>query len=326
MALQGKTPSPRRLAWDDFLINKAGSAIIVGLGAAATLGAGGPLLLALAGGLTLMTAMQRRNIDVPAMIAEQDKTRRVPYYHPVSELVKRLAKEAGLEKAPACLFLNDDRIPLEKRGLIPFAGTVGTSASSVIIVSRGIENELSPVELEAVLAHEIAHVKNADSKRMMSQQGLAQMAGMAMMYALITTVLAFAGFGPPLGMAQALIAAGGALATTATVAAVSRAMERRADRESAALTKNPWALASALGRIVELKVDMFRRMDKARPGPFARMLGRVFSTHPATRSRRQTLDAIGDEMIAQNPALAEVKRATAQEITAFEQVMNAPGP
>jgi heat shock protein HtpX len=72
----------------------------------------------------------------------------------IFEMVSRLSKKAGLPKAPVILVVNNP---------IPNAFAFGRSHSnSNIAIHSGLLKALAPEEVEAVLAHEIGHIKQRD--------------------------------------------------------------------------------------------------------------------------------------------------------------------
>jgi heat shock protein HtpX len=129
----------------------------------------------------------------------------------------------------------------------PDAFAVGVRQSrSVIVVTRGLLNRLDPAELEAVLAHELAHVVNRDGAVMtvasypvFAGAWLAKKASLrpgpvlALLvvwpYVLVGTVLYFV--------------------CRELTGGLSRCRELSADRGAAVLTGKPEALASALQKI-----------------------------------------------------------------------------
>ena len=72
--------------------------------------------------------------------------------HAVARTVRRLAMTADVP-APAVRIVEDDR---------PSCYTVGRLTDATIVVTTGLVERLDADELEAVLAHEIAHVANRD--------------------------------------------------------------------------------------------------------------------------------------------------------------------
>lgn len=311
MTSRDNAPSNGREKWDAFFINHVGLALTGAIGAASTLAVAGPSLLVLGAGLVAVQTIMRQRLDIPAMMAQKNRHNLLPEHDPLYQMTKRLAKDAGLQNPPRCLV---QRNAMMGPYSVPFAGTIGTPESSIIILSPGIETKMTPSELEGVLAHEIAHIKNSDTKRMTWQQGIAQLSALPILYVGVSALFSILALGPVVPLTGAAVAFGGFAATLGVQAATSRAIERRADRDSAKITKNPWALASALGRIVELQMNTMRNMGKAqKPGPFKRLLVRVLRTHPNTGWRKSTLEKIGEDMIARDPSLEQTKKRTIAE-------------
>ena len=175
---------------------------------------------------------------------------------------------------------------------------------AVVAVTRGILDLLPPVELEAVLAHELAHVKNHD---MLIGTIAAAMAGAIMMIGSIWRWAAlFGGYSNHADDRGANPLVFILLAILAPVAAlivklwISRTREFSADEGGAALTNNPMALARALKKIEAAALD--ERLDPATPAtahlyivsPFDRegWLRNLFTTHPSVGRRVARLEEI----------------------------------
>ncbi len=212
----------------------------------------------------------------------------MPWLH---EIVASLAQKAGIPKPQIAI------IPTS----VPNAFATGRSPRhAVVAVTEGILNMLNREELEAVLGHEITHIKNRD----MLIGTVAAMIGSAIVYlAYIARWIAFL-FSDDDDSLIALIA----LAIFAPIAAllirlaISRTREYLADEGSAKLTRNPGALARALMKI-ERGVEW--RPMKGNPStshlfivnPFrGSTLLKLFSTHPPTEERIEALRKIAYEM------------------------------
>jgi Zn-dependent protease with chaperone function len=98
------------------------------------------------------------------------------------------------------------------------AFSLNSGGRKIVAISPDLVDSMSSAEIEAVLAHEISHLKNNDSR----QKGLARL-----------TKLAFA-FDPVAHLVEA---------------AVHRERELLADQSSARQTQRPLALASALLKV-----------------------------------------------------------------------------
>lgn len=160
---------------------------------------------------------------------------------------------------------------------------------AAVAVTNGIVRLLDREELEGVIAHELAHVKNRDILTSSVAAGVAT--GI--------TMLARFGFffggdrdrGGALGGLLMLILA--PIAAMLIQMAISRTREFAADRDGAAICERPRSLASALER---LQAGAERVQMNASPStahmfivnPFAGGLSgfaKLFSTHPPTAER-----------------------------------------
>ncbi len=160
---------------------------------------------------------------------------------------------------------------------------------AAVAVTNGIVRLLDKRELEGVIAHELAHVKNRDILTSSVAAGVAT--GI--------TLLARFGFffggdrdrGGALGGLLMLILA--PIAAMLIQMAISRTREFAADRDGAIICERPRSLASALER---LQAGAERVQMNASPStahmfivnPFAgglRGFAKLFSTHPPTQER-----------------------------------------
>jgi heat shock protein HtpX len=195
-------------------------------------------------------------------------------------------------------------IPMPKIYVIPnespnaFATGRNPQHASVA-VTQGILNLLTDEELEGVLAHELGHVNNRD---ILISSVVATVAGaITMLASMGRFAMIFGGMGGDrddrrgggLGALLMLILA--PIAASLIQLAVSRSREYQADATGAHFTGNPYALASALG-----KLDAYsRRLPlQATPStahlfiiqPFLGMnFGSLFSTHPPIAKRIERL-------------------------------------
>jgi heat shock protein HtpX len=166
--------------------------------------------------------------------------------------------------------------------------------NAVVCVTRGILEALSPQELEGVLAHELAHVKNGD---MLLQTVAATLSGAIGMVSRIGLVAPGADGRRRANPLALLLAPMGAMALQF---AISRTREFKADATGAELTGQPLALASALARIDQAA----RRVPMQIPpnvAPLAQVdplqavgggLTRLFATHPPIAERIRRLEAL----------------------------------
>ncbi|MFI6323186.1 M48 family metalloprotease [Nonomuraea sp. NPDC050556] len=147
--------------------------------------------------------------------------------------------------------------------LSPNAYTIGRGPRSVtIIVTEGLRRRLSPDELTAVLAHEIAHIRHRDvavmtlaSSFTIFLQAFGRHARQAIRRVPVLLFLLF----PALLMLTIYLMVIGALAGVASfvahvpLRALNRARELAADRAAAELLGQPALLASALLKLHDAK-------------------------------------------------------------------------
>ncbi len=189
--------------------------------------------------------------------------------------VDALAAKLGV--APPKLYLIPDGFP---RALAAGRGPAG----SALAVSTGLLGALQPAELEAVLAHELAHVRRRDVLVQTS----------AVMLAVVLVELSRIGG----WFERALLAVLGPVAAAFVHLLLSPRRELAADRVAAGVLGSGEALASAL-----LKLDAasdlvrFEASPATEPlytvNPFAEEgLAALFTTHPPLNSRRAALAAL----------------------------------
>ena len=163
------------------------------------------------------------------------------------EVVRRLARRAGLGTLPQLFYLSTRRAN---------AFAIGSPNDSVIGVSEGLLQSLSPREIENVLAHEIAHVRNNDLRLM----GLAALVSRATFWLSWVGQLLILLNLPLILMGQWTIPWTAALtlvfaptASTLLQLALSRTREFDADLGAVTLTGHPRGLASALAKLERLQ-------------------------------------------------------------------------
>lgn len=203
----------------------------------------------------------------------------------VYQVVERLTQKSGLPMPKIYV------IPSES----PNAFATGRNPQHAsVAVTQGILNLLTPEEFEGVLAHELGHVNNRD---ILISSIAATLAG-AITY-LARFGMFFGGGDRDRrgggGIAALIMMILAPLAALMIQMAVSRSREYQADETGAHLTGNPYALASALG-----KLDAYsKRLPMAASPSTAHLfivapllgmnLGNLFSTHPPIAKRIERL-------------------------------------
>ncbi len=204
---------------------------------------------------------------------------------------------------------------------VPNAFATGRNPdNAVVAVTRGLMSRLNDREAEAVLGHELAHVKNRDVAVMTWASLLVITAGYLMQ--MLFWMSLFGGFGGRddrrgEGGNFMLIMMAVYVGTIVVyflaqllVMALSRYREYAADRGGAIVTGAPMQLASALAKISN---DMYRIPDEdlrdvrhANAFMFAPALSgndiaRLFSSHPPTEKRIERLQNMQRELESGRP-------------------------
>lgn len=194
------------------------------------------------------------------------------------------------------------RIPMPKVCIIndssPNAFAMGMSPKkAAVAVTTGLLERLNKEEVEGVVAHEIAHIRNYDVR--LATISLALVSIVAIMSDLATRWLFYGGRSskrnlPPYVYIIALIL----IILSPLVAmliqlTVSRNREYLADASGAELCRNPRALAKALHKISKVS-EPVEEASKATAtmyisDPFKKKTRNLFSTHPPTEDRIKRL-------------------------------------
>ncbi len=174
---------------------------------------------------------------------------------------------------------------------------------AVICVTTGLLNELDDDEVEAVLAHELAHIVNRDFQLMTVITALSAIAGWFVRWGFL-----FGDGGGENGQWQLLL--GYLVAIVVWIGAflvgrlISRYREYAADRGAAMLTGNPAALASALqtisGEMNNVPKEDLRRAENVNALLASEVtnsrVSRLLSTHPDVESRVERLNEMAVEI------------------------------
>lgn len=217
-------------------------------------------------------------------------------------MVDRLRQNAGLPMPTVAV------APHEQ----PNAFATGRNPeNSVVCVTEGLMRLISREELEGVIAHELAHIKNRD---MLLQTMAATMAGA------ISNLAQFAFFfggrggddeggSPAVGLVAMIVAP---IAAMLMQFAISRQREFKADRVGAEICGRPLALAGALQKL-EMSAKRIPMQVSPAMAPLAIVnplaafkglgVGKLFSTHPPTAERVARLEAMAPTNVAAASAL-----------------------
>jgi heat shock protein HtpX len=209
--------------------------------------------------------------------------------HPLYQMTERLARQAGLPM-PKVYIIPDQS---------PNAFATGRNPQhAAVAATKGIMEVLTQHELEGVLAHELAHVRNRD---ILISSIAATIAAAIMLLARMAMYAGMFGGGRddregspnPIALLGMMLLA--PIAAMLIQAAISRSREFAADAEGARIAGTPYGLADALQKI---EAAARRRPLDANPAtahmfivkPFAGQgLLSLFSTHPPTEARIRAL-------------------------------------
>ena len=221
-------------------------------------------------------------------------------YPQVHEIVENLARRNNLPK-PKVAVVNTS---------MPNAFATGKShKSSVVAVTIGLLNILDYDELEAVIGHELSHIKSRDVLVLTLASIFSIVASFLMRYALFGAM--FGGGGGGYGGGDRLRNNAGFVMLIVVIVAVvtwiisfiitraiSRYREYAADRGSAQVTGKPMKLASALTKISgsmhkvpQQHAQRFQSLNAffIIPAFSSNSLVNLFSTHPPVEKRIQKL-------------------------------------
>lgn len=234
-------------------------------------------------------------IAVRAAGAHEVSPQQAPELH---GMVEELALSAGLPKPRVHISPSPQ----------PNAFATGRNPShSAVAVTEGLLRECPPNEVRAVLAHEMAHIRNRDiligSVAAAIATAISFLANMAM----------FAGmFGGssddddgPSGATLLLMAIVAPVAAGLLQMAVSRSREFEADRVGAQISGDPLALAAALRRLDQSSQRTPMDINPAQASAWIvnpltgrrKDMTRLFMTHPPMDDRIARLEALAREAV-----------------------------
>ncbi|RLI78923.1 zinc metalloprotease HtpX [Archaeoglobales archaeon] len=215
-------------------------------------------------------------------------------------IVRKLAMEANLPM-PRVAIVDTP---------IPNAFATGRNPkNAVVAVTTGLLRTLNREEIEAVIGHELSHIKNRDVAVITIASFLSTVAFFIMRWAMFMGM--FGGFGGGRrenglsSIALFTISALVWLISFLLIRALSRYREFAADMGSAFLTKNPRALISALvkisGKMEYVNPDAKKEIEGMNaffiiPAVSGKSLLSLFSTHPPIEKRIERLERLATEI------------------------------
>ena len=285
-------------------------AAIIGIGAATHASDAAIVLFAivLGGGAAIGSLFYSDKIALSTARAQVVTPQQSPLLHGI---VDRVCALADMPKP---------RVAISQTSL-PNAFATGRNADkSVLCVTTGLIDRLTPEELEGVIAHELSHVAHKDVQVMTIASFLAIIAGLLIRFSFYGEL--FGGGGRRGGNNQNggalpifLIIMGVSIVVYAVsfllIRLLSRYRELAADRSGALLTGQPSALKSALikvsGDINKIPTKDLRTAEPLNAFFFApaahltvsggkKSLAQIFSTHPSLERRLAELDKIQQQL------------------------------
>ncbi|HEV3309149.1 MAG TPA: M48 family metalloprotease, partial [Chloroflexota bacterium] len=223
----------------------------------------------------------------------------------IHAMVERLAQLADLPKP---------RVAIVDSAMPNAFATGRNPKHAVVAVTTGLLNRLSTPEVEAVLGHEMTHIRNRDMVVMTMASSLLAVASFLTQILIWTGM--WGGFGGGYGRDSRDNSAGFSIIIVLAVSALtwfvsyvlvnalSRYREYAADRGSAILTGSPETLISALNRIsTEMGQVPTQDLRQAQPmsalyiaPPRREYISEVFSDHPSLKHRIERLQSLQGRM------------------------------
>ena len=269
-----------------------GALYVVFAGVLIGAGASGPVILLVCGGLALLQLTTSDKLALHAMGAREVTPQEAPELH---AMIERLCIQADLPKPKIAVAQTN----------MPNAFALGRSQkSATVCATTGIMNLLSPAELEGVMAHELAHVKNRDVMIMTIASFFASVAAMILQFGFL-----FGGGGSsddddgPGIFAIIMISLVVYVVSYFLMMALSRYREFVADRGAALFTGRPSALASAL-RKISSGMDRLPQQDLRVANELSaffiaspkKVVSGLFATHPPMEKRIEQLMRLEAEL------------------------------
>jgi len=271
------------------------TALFLGLGA--LLGGMGGALIALVIAVA-MNAYTWWNSDRMVLKMHGARPASGPEGAALANMVHDMADRAGMPH-PAVYIIDNEQ---------PNAFATGRNPdNAAVAATTGLLRHLSREEIAAVMAHELAHIRNHDTTIMTITATFAGAISMLANFALF-----FGGSrNNPLGLIGTLaLMILAPLGAALVQMAISRGREYEADRAGAEICGNPLWLASALGKISGLAARIDNEAAERNPATahmfivnplHAHARDKLFSSHPAPENRIAALRAMAGQGPARGP-------------------------
>ena len=250
---------------------------------------GGLFPLIMLGGFAIAQYFFSDKLALRSMGAQEVDPEEYPELH---RMVERLSQQADLPK-PAVAVADTN---------VPNAFTTGRNQkNATVAVTTGLLRTLDQDELEGVVAHELAHVKNRDVMVMTIASFLSTIAFFIVRWGWLLGGNNRQGAPVIVAILVSLMVW---IVSFLLIRALSRYREYSADRGAAVITGKPGALASALvsinsgmQRVPEEDMRESAEMNAFFIFPISKgFIGRIASTHPPSEKRIERLREMEREM------------------------------
>ena len=277
------------------ILMAAMTALFMGFGA--LLGGTGGALVALVIALA-MNAFTWWNSDRLVLRMHNAQPAAGPQGATLTRIVYAMADKAGMPR-PAIYLLDNDQ---------PNAFATGRNpANAAVAATTGLLRHLSEEEIAAVMAHELAHIRNHDTTIMTITATFAGAISMLANFAMVFGRGRNNGAGLIGTLALMILAP---FAAGLVQMAISRGREYEADRVGAVICGNPLWLASALEKISGLAARIDNQTAERNPATahmfiinplHAHARDRLFSTHPNPENRIRALREMAASPASRGP-------------------------
>ena len=259
-------------------------------------GAGVGVIVVVAGGLALAQLFLSDKLGLAAMGAKEVSPQEAPGFH---AMIERLCIQADLPKPKIAIADTP----------MPNAFAIGRSQkTATVCATTGLMETLEPHELEAVMAHELTHVKNRDVMVMTIASFFATVASMITQFGFFFG----GGFGGdddegPGFLVVLLVSFAVYIISFFLMLALSRYREYAADRGAALITGRPSALSSALlrisGQMQRVPDQDLRAASRMSaffivPPSVKESVATLFMDHPPTEKRIEALSRLETQLQA----------------------------
>jgi heat shock protein HtpX len=268
-----------------------GLVYVVFVGVLFAAGLKGSVILIIAAGLAALQFFTSDKLAMHAMGAREVTPQEAPELH---AMIERLCIQADLPKPKVAVAYTE----------MPNAFALGKSQkSATVCATTGIMKMLSPAELEGVMAHELAHVKNRDVMIMTIASFFASVAATIIQFGFF-----FGGGGSddddgPSFLVILLVSVAVYVISFFLMMSLSRYREFVADRGAALFTGRPSALASALrkissgmDRLPEKDLRVANEMSAFFIASPKKVVSGLFATHPPMEKRIEQLMRLEAEL------------------------------